>query len=125
MKRVLSHLFVAVVVLVGTVAVMRSQQNTKSQFILQFENDDVLVWRSVISPGVPVPMHRHDHPRIIIPLRGGTMKIIEQSGAVDEHIWETGKAYWLPTNPPNTQHSDVNAGEQPIEVMVVQLQKEK
>jgi quercetin dioxygenase-like cupin family protein len=125
MKRVLSHFIVAVAVLVGTVAVMRSQQSTKSQFILQFENDDVLVWRSVISPGVPVPMHRHDHPRIIIPLRGGTMKIVEQSGAVEEHVWETGKAYWLPANPPNTQHSDVNAGPQPIEVMVVQLQKEQ
>jgi quercetin dioxygenase-like cupin family protein len=116
---------VAVAVLVGTVTVMRSQQSTKSQFILQFENDDVLVWRSVISPGVPVPMHRHDHPRIIIPLRGGTMKIVEQSGAMEEHVWETGKAYWLPSNPPNTQHSDVNAGAQPIEVMVVQLQKEQ
>jgi quercetin dioxygenase-like cupin family protein len=125
MKKVLSHFIVAVAVLVGTVTVMRSQQSTKSQFILQFENDDVLVWRSVISPGVPVPMHRHDHPRIIIPLRGGTMKIVEQSGAMEEHVWETGKAYWLPSNPPNTQHSDVNAGAQPIEVMVVQLQKEQ
>jgi hypothetical protein len=34
-------------------------------------------------------------------------------------------AYWLPTNPPNTMHADVNAGDKPIEVMVVELEKEK
>lgn len=124
MKRLLSHFVVGVVALVGTVAVMRSQQNTKSQYIPQFENDDVEVFRSVIIPGVPVPMHRHDHPRVIIPLRGGTMKIVEQNGAAEEHVWETGKAYWLPANPPNTKHSDVNVGGQPIEVMVVQLKRE-
>jgi quercetin dioxygenase-like cupin family protein len=125
MKNALSHFIVGFVVLIGTVVVMRSQQNTKSQYIPQFENDDVEVWRSVISPGVPVPMHRHDHPRVIIPLHGGTMKILEQSGAAEEHVWETGKAYWLPANPPGTKHSDVNVGEQPIEVIVVQLKKEQ
>ena len=40
-------------------------------------------------------------------------------------MWETGKAYWLPKNAPNTMHADVNAGDQPIEVMVVELKKDK
>ncbi|HEY4010442.1 MAG TPA: hypothetical protein VGM11_09855, partial [Acidobacteriaceae bacterium] len=29
----------------------------------QFENADVKVWRSLIQPGAPLPLHRHDHPR--------------------------------------------------------------
>ena len=68
-------------------------------------------------------MHRHEHPRVIIALSGGTMKIVDQQGKSEEHVWETGKAYWLPTNPPNTMHADVNAGDKPIEVMVVELEK--
>ena len=88
----------------------------------QFENADVKVWKSVIAPGNPLPLHRHDHPRIIIALKGGTMNILEETGASDIQTWETGKAYWLPANP-KTQHQDVNIGKAPIEVMVVELQK--
>jgi hypothetical protein len=51
------------------------------------------------------------------------MKIVEQDGTSTTHAWETGKSYWLPSNPPGTLHSDVNAGDKPIEVMVVELKK--
>jgi hypothetical protein len=53
------------------------------------------------------------------------MNIVDPAGHIEPHVWETGKAYWLPAMPPNTLHSDVNAGEKPIEVMVVELEKEK
>jgi beta-alanine degradation protein BauB len=125
MKRILSHAVVGVVVLLCTVAVMRSQQaSPQTQRFTQFENDDVKVWKSIVYPNAPLMMHRHDHPRVIIALSGGTMKIVEKSGSSESHVWETGKAYWLPANPPNTMHADVNAGDKPIEVMVVELEKE-
>jgi quercetin dioxygenase-like cupin family protein len=91
----------------------------------QFNNDEVKVWKSVILPNSPLPMHRHDHPRVIIALNGGTMKIAEDTGASETHEWQTGKAYWLPANPPGTHHQDINIGDKPIEVMVVELQKAK
>jgi hypothetical protein len=75
-------------------------------------------------PNTPLAMHRHEHPRVIIALSGGTMKIVQNDGSTESHPWETGKAYWLPANPPNTQHADVNAGDKPIEVMVVELKHE-
>jgi beta-alanine degradation protein BauB len=53
-----------------------------------------------VTPDAPLAMHRHDHSRVIIPLRSGTMKMVEQGGKPKEHGWETGKAYWLPANPP-------------------------
>jgi hypothetical protein len=113
-------------VLVGGVGVIRSQQTaTGTQRIVQFENDGVKVWKSIVIPHAPLTMHRHEHGRVIIALRGGTMKILEQSGASEAHVWETGKAYWLPANAPGTMHADVNAGDQPIEVMVVELKKDK
>lgn len=91
----------------------------------QFENDAVKVWRSVIAPGQPLAMHRHDHPRVILALRGGTLKIVDEGGAGELNAWEAGHAYWLPANPPGRQHADVNAGDHPIEVMVVELKHER
>jgi beta-alanine degradation protein BauB len=39
---------------------MRSQQGaTGTQRIVQFENDDVKVWKSVVVPHAPLTMHRH------------------------------------------------------------------
>ena len=126
MKYFFTHAAVAFAVMLVTVGVMRSQQTTpQTQRYPQFENDDVNVWKSVIVPNAPLTMHRHEHPRVIIALSGGTMNIVEQSGTTEQHNWETGKAYWLPANPPNTMHADVNAGTKPIEVIVVELKHER
>jgi hypothetical protein len=124
MKTFLLRPFPVAALLLCTIAVMHSQ-NTQTQRFPQFDNEDVKVWKSVVMPNAPLAMHRHEHPRVIIALTGGTMKIVDQTGKSEEHVWETGKAYWLPTNPPNTMHADVNAGDKPIEVMVVELEKEK
>ena len=91
----------------------------------QFDNAEVKVWKSVVLPNDPLPLHRHEHPRVIVALHGGTMKILEESGRSELHQWQTGKAYWLPANPPGTRHQDVNVGDEPIEVVVVELQNAK
>ena len=126
MKHIFTHSALAFAVMLVTVGVMHSQQNTpQTQRYPQFENEDVNVWKSIIVPNAPLTIHRHEHPRVIIALSGGTMNIVEQSGATEQHIWETGKAYWLPANPPNTMHADVSASTKPIEVIVVELKHEK
>ena len=126
MKRFSVRRIAMMVLVLAAVGVVRSQNSaTQTQRFPQFDNEDVKVWKSVVMPNAPLTMHRHEHPRVIIALNGGTMKIVESTGASEEHRWETGKAYWLPANPPNTQHADVNAGNQPIEVMVVELEKEQ
>ena len=102
-----------------------AQNATQTERVPQFENEDVKVWKSVIYSKQPLTMHRHDHPRVIVALKGGTLQIVDQSGTREQHVWETGKAYWLPANPPNSRHADVNTGDQPIEVVVVELTKEK
>ena len=106
-------------------AVLTSQQSNPPQRIPQFENADVAVWKTTVMPNAPLQMHTHDHPRVIVALQGGTMKILEESGQSELHEWQTGKAYWLPANPPGTRHQDVNVSREPIEVMVVELQKAK
>lgn len=103
---------------------MRGQQ-AQSQRTPQFENDQVKVWKTLVLPNAPLTMHRHDHGRVIIALQGGTMNIVQKNGPTEKHVWESGKAYWLPANPPGTMHADVNAGPKPIEVMVVELKKDR
>jgi len=125
MKTFLLRQFPVVAALLFCAFAVMHSQSTQTQRFPQFDNEDVKVWKSVVMPNAPLTMHRHEHPRVIIALKGGTMKIVDQQGKSEEHVWETGKAYWLPTNPPNTMHADVNAGDQPIEVMVVELEKEK
>jgi quercetin dioxygenase-like cupin family protein len=105
--------------------VMHAQQAMQTQRFPQFENESVKVWKSTVLPNEPLKMHRHEHPRVIIALTGGTMNIVQQNGPTEKHVWETGKAYWLSSNPPGTMHADVNAGDKPIEVMVVELEHEK
>ena len=100
-------------------------QQTVTQRFPQFENDDVKVWKSVIAPNAPLPPHRHEHGRVLIALKGGTVDIVQQKGPTEHLVWETGKAYWLPPSPPNTMHSDVNVGKSPVEVLVVELKKDK
>ena len=125
MKAFLLRRLAMLVFLVAALAVTHSQTApTQTQRLPLFDNEDVKVWKSVVMPNTPLTMHRHEHPRVIIALSGGTMKIVESGGKSEEHVWETGKAYWLPTNPPGTMHADVNAGDKPIEVMVVELEKE-
>lgn len=107
-------------------SVMRSQEIAAgSHRVSQFDNAAVRVWRSVIVPGAPLTLHRHEHPRVLVALRGGMVDIQQQGGPSERHVWETGKAYWLPANAPGTLHVDVNAGKEPIEVMVIELQNER
>jgi hypothetical protein len=110
---------VAVLLLVSGGAV--SQQKGGSTRIAQFENAEVRVWKSIVVPNAPLAMHRHEHPRVIVALEGGDMKIVQESGGSEMNHWQTGKAYWLPANEPGKMHADVNAGSKPIEVMVVEL----
>jgi len=94
---------------------------TATTRIPQFENQQVKVWKSVIVPNGPLTLHRHEHGRTIVVLAGGDLKIVKESGQTTVAHWETGKAYWLPPDPPGEMHKDVNDTGKTIEVMVVEM----
>jgi|SRR5579862_2526194 len=104
---------------------LTSQQAGQTQRIPQFENGDVAVWKTTIQPNAPLTMHTHEHPRVIIALSGGTMKVVNEDGTSEQHQWDTGKAYWLPTEEGKKRHGDANLGSRPIEVMVVEVKNAK
>ncbi len=103
------------------VACRPAAQELATGRIPQFENEHVEVWKSVIAPNQPLRMHRHDNPRVIIALEGGTLRVVNESGQTRDMTWETGSAYWLDADPPGELHGDVNEGPDPVEVIVVQL----
>ena len=122
--RLLWRIGLGAAVLLGGFAAVRSQTAATAR-VPQFENDSVKVWKTTVQPHQPTELHRHDHPRVVVALTGGTMEFIGQDGAKERHVWEAGKAYWLPYMPAGALHSDSNPGDKPIEVMVVELEKEQ
>jgi hypothetical protein len=100
------------------------QQTAQTRREPQFENDHVRVWKSIILPNQPLALHRHDHGRTIVALKGGTLDVVDGSNrTVKTMTWETGRAYWLDADPAGEQHGDMNRGGEPIEVIVVEMRK--
>jgi hypothetical protein len=86
----------------------------------------VRVWKSIIMPKQPLTLHRHEHGRALIALKGGQLKVVDGTGkALDTYNWESGRAYWLGVDPPGQMHADLNDTSEPIEVIVVELKKDR
>jgi hypothetical protein len=102
------------------------QQARTSRREPQFENEHMKVWKSIIEPNQPLSQHRHDHGRALIALTDGVADVVDPSGKVlSTYNWEKGKAYWLGADPPNETHADVNKSGKTIEVIVVELKKDR
>jgi len=102
----------------------QQQPSSQTRREPQFENDHVRVWKSIILPNQPLALHRHDHGRTIVALKGGTLDVVDAKGqTIKKMTWETGKAYWLDVDPAGEQHGDLNRGEAPIEVVVVEMRR--
>lgn len=109
----------------ATAVVDAVQQQSMTRREPQFENSEVKVWKSIILPNQPLALHRHDHGRTIVALKGGTLDIVDGEGkTLEKAVWESGKAYWLDADPPDTQHGDLNRGTEPMEVIVVELKND-
>lgn len=103
---------------------LQQQPSSQTRREPQFENDHVRVWKSIILPNQPLALHRHDHGRTIVALKGGTLDVVDAKGqTIKKMTWETGKAYWLDVDPAGQQHGDLNRGDAPIEVIVVEMRK--
>jgi quercetin dioxygenase-like cupin family protein len=105
----------------ATTATQAAQVPTTTQRYPQFENENVAVWKTVIAPNQPLSMHRHERGRVLVALKGGTLKIVPENGEPRTVTWETGNAYWLPADPPGEMHGDVNESSETIEVMVIEM----
>jgi beta-alanine degradation protein BauB len=109
---------------VAVVGAATQQATPQTRREPQFENDAVRVWKSIILPNQPLALHRHDHGRTIVALKGGSLDVVDGSGRTVKTVkWESGKAYWLDADPAGEQHGDINRGKEPIEVIVVEMRR--
>jgi beta-alanine degradation protein BauB len=110
----------------GAGAMWAQQQAQATRREPQFENEHVKVWKSIIMPKQPLTQHRHDHGRALIALTNGQLKVVDKNGKLTKtNNWEAGKAYWLDFDPPGETHADVNDTDKPIEVIVVELKRDR
>ena len=110
----------------GAGIVWAQQQAPTTRREPQFENEHVKVWKSIIQPNQPLTLHRHEHGRALIALTDGPLDVTDKDGkTMSTYKWEKGKAYWLDADPTGTQHADVNRLNRPIEVIVVELKKDR
>lgn len=91
--------------------------------ISQFENEKVKVWQTVIYPNKQetLPMHRHEHNRVVVALTDGVLKVTNQKGQFYDLVLEKDKAYYLPADKAGEMHNDENMSGKPIKVMVIEL----
>lgn len=100
-----------------------AQAAHRSQTLIpQFENHAVQVWKTVLAPHESIGMHRHEHGRVVVALKGGTLSIPQEHGETRKLVLETGKAYWLDADPPGELHGDRNDSSKPLELMVIEMQ---
>jgi quercetin dioxygenase-like cupin family protein len=96
----------------------------RSQMLIpQFENASVTVWKTILAPHETIGMHRHEHGRVVVALKGGRLTIPQDDGGSHALELETGKAYWLDADPPGKLHGDANESSRPLEMMVVEMKR--
>ncbi len=105
----------------STIQAEPSHQQTHR--ISHIENERVKVWKTTIMPDQPLKMHRHDSPRVIVPLTNGHLEVIQQTGEKSELVFEEGKPIWLDKDLPGTLHADLNYSDDPIEVVVIEMKE--
>jgi hypothetical protein len=122
----LSGLIIVTVFAAGVaVGALQQQSASGTRREPQFENEHVRVWKSIIVPNQPLALHRHDHGRTIVAIKGGTLDVVDAKGeTLQKMTWESGKAYWLGVDPAGRQHGDLNRGKEPMEVIVVELKND-
>ena len=90
---------------------------------VQFSNKEVNVWRTIIYPTFhqTLPMHRHEHNRVLVALTDGLLKITNDKGKVHYLRLKKDKAYYLSKDVPNEVHMDENVTNHAVKVMVIEL----
>ena len=74
---------------------------------VQLENAHFRVTKWTIAPGGAIPMHRHEHEYVVIPLVTATMHVVSGEGDEIAAQLVTGQSY---TRPAGSEHRVENRG---------------
>jgi len=91
------------------------------EYEIQTENEQVRVSKIKLSAGEEVGLHRDELPRVVIALKGGIIKRLEEDGSINEVQFPTGEAVFLEADPIGQMHRGVNSSDSEIEIFVIEL----
>ena len=89
----------------------------------QFENKDVTVWKTTITPHHPLKMHRHDHPRVVVALTDVTLTVMNDQHKTHSILLKKGQSTFLKADQLGELHGDTNTSKYPEEVIVIEVKK--
>jgi quercetin dioxygenase-like cupin family protein len=89
----------------------------RKHYKLEFENDQVRVFRVKIGPGESTPMHEHQLKRVNVYLTDANVRVTNADGKVEMSKHSAGEI--LEGGP--AKHSEQNLGSKPVEVIVTEL----
>lgn len=87
------------------------------QYKLEFENDQVRVFRVKIGPHAATPMHEHMLKRVVTYLTDASMRVTGADGKVENQQHKAGDVVWGE----HAKHSEQNLGDKPFEAVVTEL----
>lgn len=82
---------------------------------VQLENQHFRVTKWSIDPGGAIPMHRHEHEYVVIPLVTASMHVVTADGDELEAELVTGQSY---TRPAGSEHRVENRGSDAVVAFV-------
>ncbi len=84
---------------------------------LEFENDQVRVFRVKIAPHASTPMHEHTLKRIVTYLTDANTRVTGADGKVENQQHKAGDVVWGE----HAKHKEQNLSDKPLEVVVTEL----
>ncbi|MBK0418843.1 cupin domain-containing protein [Leucobacter sp. CSA1] len=84
-----------------------NETHTGSHGEVQLENEIFRVTRWTIEPGGAIPMHRHEHEYVVVPMVTDTMHVTDADGAETVSELVAGRSY---TRPAGSEHRIENRG---------------
>ncbi|MBA2307394.1 hypothetical protein H0W26_04645 [Candidatus Dependentiae bacterium] len=87
----------------------------------QLENDTVCVSYLKLMPHEEIGEHYDVYPHVVIALQGGVVTRLEADGSRVLVEFPTGKAVFRPAETPAKMHRTINASNEEIVLIVVQL----
>lgn len=100
-------------------------KKSKTYRELQFENEYVSVWKTVIAPGQALVEDECGVDRVIVSLNGGNLKNILKENSSRELQSEPRQAYWVSGEETPTLVHQVNPGSEPLEMMIIEMKRPK
>jgi hypothetical protein len=111
---------IAILCMSSTLALACSTQRTP-----HFENDSVKVWTSHICPKEELPFHTHQYPRVLISNSDGDLDVVYKDGRKSKIILKKYIPLYVDAKQGIDLHKDLNNGNLPIDVTVIELKSAK